>query len=125
MVPVPSKKQPGTVYTASIDNAVMNRTIASVGHNSLLPLPTTKTLKIKTVVFNGPATIVFWADKTKTVVKCENEDFDREKGLAMAIAKKALGNKGNYYNTFKKWVDQEWTNESGSSELALAENACS
>lgn len=63
-------------------------------------------LKINKVIFNDPATIVFWADGTKTVVKVqEDETFDPEKGLAMAIAKKALGNKGNYYNEINKWVD--------------------
>lgn len=61
-------------------------------------------LEIKKVIFNNPATIVFWADGTKTVVKAENEDFDPEKGLAMAIVKKAFGNKGSYYNQFKKHV---------------------
>lgn len=59
---------------------------------------------IKDVIFNNPATIVFWADGTKTVVKAENEEFDPEKGLAMAIAKKALGNNYGYYDTFKKYV---------------------
>ena len=63
------------------------------------------TLPITNVIFAAPATIVFWNDGTKSVVKCENEVFDPEKGLAMAIAKRALGNKGNYYETFKKWVD--------------------
>ena len=61
-------------------------------------------VEIKNVVFNPPATIVFWTDNSKTVVKAENEIFEPEKGLAMAIAKKALGNKGNYYETFKKWM---------------------
>ena len=59
---------------------------------------------IKDVIFNNPATIVLWADGTKTVVKAENEPFDPEKGLAMAIAKKALGNSYDYYDTFKKYV---------------------
>lgn len=59
---------------------------------------------IKDVIFNNPVTIVFWADGTKTVVKAENEEFDPEKGLAMAIAKKALGNNYGYYDTFKKYV---------------------
>ena len=63
--------------------------------------------EITNVIFNDPATIVFWSDGTKTVVKAENEPFDPEKGLAMAIAKKALGNKGNYYNEFKKWLPEE------------------
>lgn len=59
---------------------------------------------IKDVIFNDPATIVMWSDGTKTVVKAKNEDFDPEKGLAMAISKKNLGNKYDYYNTFKHWI---------------------
>ena len=64
-------------------------------------------LAIENVIFNDPATIVFWKDGTKTVVKATNEEFDPEKGLAMAIAKKALGNKHDYYNVFKKWL-KKW-----------------
>lgn len=61
-------------------------------------------MEIKDVIFNDPATIVFWADGTKTVVKCQEGDvFDPEKGLAMAIAKKVYGNKHDYYDPFKKW----------------------
>lgn len=64
--------------------------------------------RVKNVIFNNPATIVYWADGTRTVVKANGGDeFDPEKGLAMAIAKKALGNKGNYYNEFKKWLPVE------------------
>ena len=65
--------------------------------------------EIKSVIYNDPATIVFWKDGTKTVVKCKNEKFDPEKGLAMAFSKKMLGNKGNYYNVFKKWLPEEKT----------------
>lgn len=62
--------------------------------------------EIEKVVFNDPATIVIWKDNTKTVVKCqEGDEFDPEKGLAMAIAKKALGNKSNFNNTIKRWTD--------------------
>ena len=61
--------------------------------------------EIKDVIFNNPATIILWNDDTKTVVKCgEGEVYDPEKGLAMAIAKKFLGNQGNYYDTFKKYL---------------------
>lgn len=64
--------------------------------------------EIKKVIFNKPATIVFWTDNTKTVVKCgENDIYDPEKGLAMAISKKALGNKGNFNEVFKKWLPKE------------------
>lgn len=79
--------------------------------------------RIKKAIFNPPATIVLWEDGTKTVVKAnepskkmivsvrgiELEDvnaYDPEKGLAMCIAKKALGNKGKYYNEFKKWLKE-------------------
>lgn len=63
--------------------------------------------EIEKVIFNDPATIVFWADGTKTVVKAANEPFDPEKGLAMAIAKHAFGNEGNYYNEFRKWLPEK------------------
>lgn len=64
--------------------------------------------EIEKVIFNGPATIVLWADGTKTIVKSqEGEIYDAEKGLAMAIVKKAYGNKGNYFNVIKKWLPKE------------------
>ena len=61
-------------------------------------------LKIKNVIFSNPATIVFWEDGTKTVVKCQDEEFDPEKGLAMAISRKALGNERDYYDHFKRYI---------------------
>lgn len=65
-------------------------------------------MKIEKVIFNAPATVVIWKDGSKTIVKSGDYDvYDPEKGLAMAIAKKALGNKGNYYEVFKKWVPDE------------------
>ena len=67
----------------------------------------TKNFEIKKIIFNNPATIVYWADGTKTVVKAQKGDiFDPEKGLTMAFTKKALGNEGSYYNTIKKWTDK-------------------
>lgn len=66
---------------------------------------------ITNVIFNNPATIVLWSDGTKTVVKCdERDEFDPEKGLAMAICKKHFG--GGFYNDiFKKWIPKEETPE--------------
>lgn len=64
------------------------------------------TPKIKNLIFNPPATIVFWTDGTKTVVKCQNhEEFDPEKGLAVAFFKKMHGNKGHYFEEIKKWTE--------------------
>lgn len=67
-------------------------------------VPSTKLPAIEKVIFNDPATIIIWKDGTKTVVKAHNEAYDPEKGFAMAITKKALGNEGNYFETVKKWV---------------------
>lgn len=59
---------------------------------------------IVNVIYNKPATIVFWADGTKTVVKCQPGDkWSKEVGLAMAIVKKTYGNSGNYNNIFNQW----------------------
>lgn len=63
---------------------------------------------IKKVIFHDPATIIYWEDGTKTVVKVQNgEKFDPEKGMAMAICKKTHGNDGRYYEAFKKFLPKE------------------
>lgn len=56
--------------------------------------------KVKRVIYNfkhidKPATIVFWDDGTKTVVRCNDEDFTREGGIAQCYLKKFLGSRGN------------------------------
>lgn len=67
----------------------------------------TNTAAIKDVIFAPPATIVYWSDDSKTVVKCSEKDvFDPEKGLAMAIAKRCGGNKGGYYKEIQNWVEK-------------------
>ena len=69
-------------------------------------------LEIKKVLYKNPATIVFWNDGSKTIVKCqENDAYDPEKGLAMAIIKKVYGNTGHYYKGFKKWLPKEEEND--------------
>ena len=51
------------------------------------------------VIYNDPATIVLWADGTKTVVKCDPKDkYDKTKGLALCFMKKALGNTSRALN---------------------------
>lgn len=68
-------------------------------------------INIKKVIFNDPATIVLWDDGTKTIVKCQDgEKYDKEKGLALCISKKVLGNKGNYNEVFKKYIQYERKN---------------
>ena len=65
--------------------------------------------QIRKVIFNGTATIVIWKDGIKTVVKCgEKDKYDPEKGLAMCFAKRALGNRGKYYEKFKEFIPDDW-----------------
>ena len=63
--------------------------------------------EVKKVIFNDPATIVYWKDGTKTVVKCQDGDvFDSEKGFAMAFLKKCWGNKGNFNDKLIKIIKE-------------------
>lgn len=79
---------------------------------------TMNTSLIKKVIFNNPATIVLWNDGTKTVVKCCScELFDPEKGLAMAFAKKMLGNKNDYYKELKSFIPKDSEEEPIRSDL--------
>ena len=96
------------LLTASAYLNPFNITSGKINYGGCRVTPT-KLPTIENVIFNPPATIVFWSDKTKTVVKCdyEYEAYDPEKGIAMAIAKKLMGdNKGNYYNLFRHWREK-------------------
>lgn len=57
---------------------------------------------ITKVIFNGPATVVFWRDGSKTIVKCMDSDaFDIRTGLILCILKKRLTTKlYSYMNCF-------------------------
>ena len=71
--------------------------------NNYLNFPSNNIPEVKKVIFNDPATIVYWKDGTKTVVKCQKGDyFDPEKGFAMAFLKKCWGNKGNFNDKLRK-----------------------
>lgn len=62
-----------------------------------------KPIEIDRVIFNDPATIVFWKGGDKTVVKCMDGDaYSKEVGLAMCVCKRVFGDK--YHRVFKDWV---------------------
>lgn len=68
------------------------------------------TESIQLVNFNEKkgTTVVKWTDGSITKVKVQNGDkYNPEVGLAMCIAKRAMGNKGNYNDVFKKWLPKE------------------
>ena len=69
---------------------------------------TCKKPSIKEVRFNGPATIVFWDDNTKTVARCHEDDqehYNKEVGISVCICKKLLGN--DYFKTIKKYAPED------------------
>lgn len=78
--------------------------------------------EIKKVYFNDPVTVVIWADGTKTIVRCQEGDvYSKETGLALCIAKKALGNKGNFNDVFHKWIPEEEETSDFSTNTAFNE----
>lgn len=77
---------------------------SAISISSSLP-PNTVKLDIKRVIHNDPATVILWKDGTKTVVKAHHEPFDPEKGFAMAVCKKLLGD--SYKKTFREYCGKE------------------
>ena len=68
---------------------------------------------IKQVIYNYPATIVFWSDGTKTVTKCHNHDvYSKETGLSICVLKKLAG-PTKVHDLFSDWV----TNGSNTNEV--------
>lgn len=59
---------------------------------------------IQKVIFNPPATVIIWADGSKTVVKVkEGETYDKWAGLAFCISKKILGE--NFHAFYRAFCD--------------------
>jgi hypothetical protein len=57
------------------------------------------------VYFNGKYTIVEWSDGVKTKAGLHAEEFDEEKGIAMAIARRFLG-RGQFERLLENADDQ-------------------
>ena len=83
------------------------RPLPSMVYADLLPKSNARSVPgIERIIFNDPATIVFWTDGTKTVVKAHDEEFSEEHGLAMAMARKLLECQGYEFPraAFKRFV---------------------
>jgi hypothetical protein len=60
--------------------------------------------QVKNIIFNDPATIVYWQDGTKTVVKTMHGDtFNEEYGVAMAYMKKIFGSSTGFKKLVTKY----------------------
>ena len=52
-----------------------------------------KSMEIDKIIINGPATIILWKDKTKTIAKAMGGDeMNPSAGIGIAMAKKMVGN---------------------------------
>lgn len=79
------------------------------------------TFEVKDILVNGPATIVFWTDGTKTVVKCGPDDsYDEEKAVAMCFMKKALGSR-SMHKIFDIAEDRKTEYDNQFTQLSLKE----
>lgn len=82
----------------------------SNGWNAAMKLqasqPTSRRLPMPVnVIFHNPATIVFWDDGDKTVVKCQPGDtFSAEAGLTAAMLKKYMGNDNTFNKVINEWL---------------------
>ena len=66
-----------------------------------------ETVYIKQVIYNDPATIVFWSDGTKTTAKAvEGTEYDPCDGLIYCIVKK-LGNGFSLKQLFNDWLPKQ------------------
>lgn len=67
---------------------------------------------VKSILINPVkgATTVVWKDGTATMVHCNNEEFDAEKGIAMCFMKKTFDNRGCFNDFLNKYLDDKnWT----------------
>jgi hypothetical protein len=62
----------------------------------------------KNIIFNAPATIVYWMDGTKTVVKTmQGDEYDPIYGVAMAYTKKIFGSNAIFKRLVKSFIPDE------------------
>lgn len=89
----------------------------AIGNNTTSGVKTTKfggaikvnskLIYITRVLYNDPATVVFWSDGTKTITKCSaNDTYNPETGLAIAVLKKSLG-ATEVHKLFEDWLVED------------------
>lgn len=85
--------------TVRLECTVKNPLDFSKSENKRIP----EFLRHTRVIYNYPATVVYWEDGTRTVVKCDERDrYDPKYGVALCFVKKALGNTSRALNDVLK-----------------------
>lgn len=97
MVSYPYPNQ--NIVSSILDDVLRSVSAASIPVNR--PTAMTAVHQPAQVIFNPPATIVYWRDGTKTVVRCDNDEFSEEFGFAMACMRKIFGTRNAFKAQFK------------------------
>lgn len=93
-----------TDYT---DYSKMYKNMLDWGVNKVEHKTPDKKYEVDHIIYNHPATIVFWKDGTKTVVKCsENDPYIRYNAFCAALAKKIYGNNSQVNKIVASGIDQ-------------------
>jgi len=63
---------------------------------------------IEKITFSGPVTVIKWSDGTITRVRCaDDEEYDKEKGVLAAMAKKLYENTNIFVEELYNWCLEE------------------
>jgi len=67
-----------------------------------------KIITPKKIIYHNPATIVFWEDGTKTVVKCSpSETYNKYVGFCACLAKRIYGNNSRVNRIVKNGIEEK------------------
>lgn len=84
-------------------NSFMNDNPWKAYLESKITKPTPRYFEPVNVIYNDPATIVFWDDGSKTVIKCLDGDvYSEEAGFALCFMKKHTGNDNRIFHRILK-----------------------
>lgn len=105
VIKVPTmSEQLSNMWTMPLMALPNTRTISK--YSGDLPIQTSN-IYIKKIIYNNPATIVFWSDNTKTVARCCADDvFSEEVGLMSCVLKKMYGGK-RFRQLLSDWVPEQ------------------
>ena len=109
-----SEKELYNILTGNLENELQNRLVKTLNFTG----ECRDGIYLKEMIYNYPATIAFWSDGTKTVVKPHDDDYSTVGGLLGCFVKKFYGRED--FNTFlNDWLPEEFVVEGNSIRVTL------
>lgn len=108
-VDVPAQKFfPSTVEsTIHLEPQTVNYSTEWIRNFDLIPIDHQTEYTPEKVIFNPPATVVFWKDGDKTVVKCmKDEPYSPYFGFLAALGKKIFSSNAKIQHILKPFISQ-------------------